>query len=336
VTVYHLGREGSVDYMVMERIFGESLEARLDDARVRREPFPLDEALRTLVALARGLAEAHVVGVSQRDLKPANVMLAADRVVILDLGLSVPEVLVAADNLAAGTPDYVAPEVVTRSVARGGGPAVDLYALGVVAYEMLAGRTPFAHRSALHTLADHVHARPLDVRYFRDGIPDEGSARAAAQRRGGRLALGGGRGHAVIARGTRRALAAPRRLKMGELVLLVDDDDDAREIYAHILTGVGFRVEEAGNGADAVAMAVSETPPDVIVLDDRMPAMDGAEAARRIRLDARSRAIPIVMLTGLVPRRRPDGCDVCLEKPCTASALLSHVRAALEKARGLA
>jgi serine/threonine protein kinase len=173
VSVYHLGREEDVDYMVMERVFGESLASQLDDARHRGDAFPLDETLHILVALARGLAEAHVVGVSQRDLKPANIMLAADRVVILDLGLSVPEVLVGADNLAAGTPEYVAPEVVMRRVTRGGGPAVDLYALGVVAYEMLAGKTPFVHASVVDTLADHLHARPLDVRYFRDGVPDE-------------------------------------------------------------------------------------------------------------------------------------------------------------------
>jgi CheY-like chemotaxis protein len=124
---------------------------------------------------------------------------------------------------------------------------------------------------------------------------------------------------------------------VGELVLVVDDDDDARELYTHILMGVGFRVEEAGNGADAVAKAVSETPPDVIVLDEQMPTMGGAEAARRIRADERSRDIPIVMLTGLVPRRRPDTCDVCLEKPCTASDLLrNNVRAVLERARALA
>jgi serine/threonine-protein kinase len=172
VKVHHLGRHEGVVFLVMDRLFGETLEARLDDARARAARLPLHEVLDLLVAIARGLTAAHRVGVAQRDLKPANVLLCGDRLVLVDLGLFIPEVLVAPENEAAGSPDYVAPEVLLRAVEQGQGPLIDLYALGIVAFELLTNATPFAADSIGRTLANHVCAPIPDVRLRRPEVPD--------------------------------------------------------------------------------------------------------------------------------------------------------------------
>jgi two-component system, cell cycle response regulator DivK len=81
------------------------------------------------------------------------------------------------------------------------------------------------------------------------------------------------------------------------LVLIVDDDPDARTIYAEILGSRGFRTIEAADGEIAIEMAV-EGHPDVILMDGSMPSMSGHEAALRLKGDRRTRAIPIVILSG--------------------------------------
>lgn len=111
------------------------------------------------------------------------------------------------------------------------------------------------------------------------------------------------------------------------LVLIVDDDPDVREIHAYVLARAGFQVREAENGIDALALARSETPPDVILLDGEMPVMSGDEAALRLREDPATRHLPIAMLSGR--RRRagdPDACDAYLEKPCAVATLVAVIR----------
>jgi two-component system cell cycle response regulator DivK len=80
-------------------------------------------------------------------------------------------------------------------------------------------------------------------------------------------------------------------------VLLVDDYPDAREMYSEYLEFSGFDVVEAGNGMEALQRAV-DTAPDIILMDLSLPVMDGWEATRRLKADQRTRAIPVVALTG--------------------------------------
>jgi serine/threonine-protein kinase len=172
-SVYHVTRHDDVQLVVMERLYGDTLESRLDELRTSRRTMPLGEAVQTLIAIADALSAAHRAGVAHRDLKPANVMLVGERVVLVDLGLFVPEVLVSPDNEVAGSAQYIAPEVLLRDVAKGEGPYVDLYALGVLAYELLTGVTPFMADSTERVLANHVCAPIPDVRALRDDVPVE-------------------------------------------------------------------------------------------------------------------------------------------------------------------
>jgi CheY-like chemotaxis protein len=119
------------------------------------------------------------------------------------------------------------------------------------------------------------------------------------------------------------------------LILVVDDDEDTREVCAMTLRLAGFRTEEAGNGAVACERAFV-LEPDAILLDHSMPVMDGREAARRLRADTRTHNAALVMMTGFnaatVKGRevRADGhCDAYLSKPGGADEVVASLRASL-------
>jgi CheY-like chemotaxis protein len=114
-------------------------------------------------------------------------------------------------------------------------------------------------------------------------------------------------------------------------VLVVDDDRDARSIYRAYLRAMGCRVVTACDGAAAIVKATLRRP-DVIVMDLAMPVLDGWAATRHLRLQARTRHVPIIAVTA-VPTARDSahqaGCDAFLAKPCLPEMLWWEVRALL-------
>ncbi|MFY2556749.1 response regulator [Corallococcus terminator] len=123
------------------------------------------------------------------------------------------------------------------------------------------------------------------------------------------------------------------------LVLVVDDYDDAREMYAEYLEFSGFRVAQARNGQEALDQAFALTP-DIILMDLSLPIIDGWEATRRLKNDDRTRAIPVVALTGHAMTGQSDeargaGCDSFVTKPCLPDELVAEVRHILAQ-RGVA
>ena len=118
------------------------------------------------------------------------------------------------------------------------------------------------------------------------------------------------------------------------LILVVDDYQDAREMYAEYLQYSGFRVAEARNGNEAVSQARS-LKPDLILMDLSLPGMDGWEATRVLKADEETRHIPIVALTGHAlagasEGARKAGCDSFVTKPCLPDDLVVEVRRMLE------
>jgi two-component system, cell cycle response regulator DivK len=114
------------------------------------------------------------------------------------------------------------------------------------------------------------------------------------------------------------------------LVLVVEDYQDAREMYAAYLTFSGYRVAEATNGIEAIEKTV-ELMPDIILMDLALPRMDGWEATRRLKLDERTKHIPIVALTGHAlaghaEGARQAGCDAFVTKPCLPDALVAEIQ----------
>jgi CheY-like chemotaxis protein len=129
-------------------------------------------------------------------------------------------------------------------------------------------------------------------------------------------------------------VARTSRRKLAPLVLVVDDYRDAREMCAEYLSFSGFRVAEAKNGKEALDRAF-ELLPDVILMDLSLPVMDGWEATRRLKKDPRTKAIPVVAVTGHALAGHSEGakragCDSFVTKPCLPEALLAEVRRMIE------
>jgi two-component system cell cycle response regulator DivK len=119
------------------------------------------------------------------------------------------------------------------------------------------------------------------------------------------------------------------------LVLVVDDYQDAREMYAEYLAYSGFRVAEASNGVEALQKAF-DLLPDVILMDLSLPGMDGWAATRRLKTDERTQRIPVVALTGHAlagasESARMAGCDAFVTKPCLPDELVLQVRRMLDR-----
>jgi two-component system cell cycle response regulator DivK len=117
------------------------------------------------------------------------------------------------------------------------------------------------------------------------------------------------------------------------LVLIVEDQLELRQLYAQQFSLSGFDVLEAENGAEAIAHTTSHAP-DVVLMDLSLPIVDGWEATRRLKSDARTAHIPVVALTahdgsGELQRATNAGCDWFVPKPCPPDALITEVRRVL-------
>jgi eukaryotic-like serine/threonine-protein kinase len=153
--VLDLGEHDGRPYLVMELLEGESLAGRID----RAGPMAPGEAARVVAAVADALQAAHRAGVVHRDVKPGNVFLTAEgEVKVLDFGIAsaAGEADLTTGDLL-GTAAYLAPE---RALGRPATPAADIYSLGVVLYELLAGRRPFEGGSDIELAMAHVNAHP--------------------------------------------------------------------------------------------------------------------------------------------------------------------------------
>lgn len=158
VQVYDAGDAEGRPFYTMELIDGGSLAQKLAGT-----PQAARFAATLLATLAEALHVAHQVGIVHRDLKPANIMLTADGTPkIADFGLArrvEGDAELTQTGVPVGTPNYMAPEQ-ARGQARGIGPAVDVYALGAILYELLTGRPPFRGATPTETLLQVIHHDP--------------------------------------------------------------------------------------------------------------------------------------------------------------------------------
>jgi len=168
--LHDVGREGGVDYLVLEYIEGETLADRLE-----KGPLRLEQALEYGIQMADGLDKAHRAGIVHRDLKPGNVMLTASGVKILDFGLAKPvdEPVVAEASAAptrqkpltgedaiVGTLQYMAPEQLERKAVD---ERSDIFAFGAVLYEMITGKKAFVGESQASLIAAILEHEPASI-----------------------------------------------------------------------------------------------------------------------------------------------------------------------------
>jgi serine/threonine protein kinase len=167
VPVLDSRQAGARLYYVMPYISGDSVRGRL----VRQGPFPLEEVIRIATDVAGAIDYAHAQGVLHRDIKPENVLLEGPRALVCDFGVARAIEVAGAESssssgLVVGTPAYMSPEQATGDEVDG---RSDVYSLGCVIYEMLAGDAPFAGATAQAILARKLGERP---RSLRTGRPD--------------------------------------------------------------------------------------------------------------------------------------------------------------------
>ncbi len=117
---------------------------------------------------------------------------------------------------------------------------------------------------------------------------------------------------------------------MSKRILVVEDQQDNRQILFDLLTSVGYEIISAEDGEAGVAAAAAERP-DLILMDIQLPILDGYEATRRIKADPALRAIPIIVVTsyalsGDETKARAAGCDAYVTKPYSPRALLAKIR----------
>ncbi len=158
-------------YLVMELLEGETLADLLE----REHRLPLERALPLLIQIARALARAHDLEVIHRDLKPENIFVAkdpegGDRAVLLDFGIarSLQDSRLTGSGEVFGTPQYMAPERITSIDA---GPAADLYAVGVMMFEMITGKLPFDARDVAGYFIKHLKEAPPSMLSIDSSIP---------------------------------------------------------------------------------------------------------------------------------------------------------------------
>ena len=164
------GESDGFFYYVMPYVEGETLRDRI----TRSGELPVTDALRLLGEITEALAVAHKAGVVHRDIKPENILLSGRHALVMDFGVAkaVTEASgrqqLTTAGVALGTPAYMAPEQATADPQLD--HRVDIYALGVLAYEMLTGHPPFHGLTPQQTLAAHVTQAPVPVTQRRPGI----------------------------------------------------------------------------------------------------------------------------------------------------------------------
>ena len=304
VGVHTLGEHRGIDYLVMERIYGVSLTQHASTRWSSAQKFSPSEVVQILLPAAEGLSVVHRAGLVHRDVKPDNIMLTpAQRVVLMDFGLVLPEFDVNGQQRVAGSPPYMAPEALLNTAAPGSGHLVDIFGRGVLAYELLTGARPYGGATIREVIAAHERGEPRPLERERPDCPEElcqvvhemlnpdpklrvQSAEAAAwQMR-------------AVQESQARSEPVAHRGSSGLSVLIVDDDVDLAKILSfyvrQIVPGAEIRVAHDG---EAALKEVQLSEPDVMLLDLHMPRMNGVEVCMQLRGEGLAEACSIVSVS---------------------------------------
>jgi CheY-like chemotaxis protein len=318
-SIYTVGRHEGMSFLVMERVPGLSLRAHLGRIAANTQ-LPIDEAMSICVSIAETLSVVHRAGLAHRDVKPDNIILSSrGRVVLVDFGLVLPEFAMADERRLVGTPSYMAPEALS-GVAAGAGHLLDVYALGAVLYELVAGHRPYSGATVSELLMQHV-ASPVPDLAAEPGLHDlppglaalvhemmakdpserpasteviaARLARIAGPQRPGRMVIqspmlqqiigGSAPGGAVAA--TTPAPAMPESEAPHVFsVLIVEDEPNIRQLMGLYVkkTHPLADIRFADDGAVAISM-LREKVPDLVLLDLHMPRVNGTEVCMYLR-----------------------------------------------------
>ena len=166
-TLYNFFSEGDQNYMVMEYVEGMTLEDYIE----KHGSQPVEFVLKTMSAAADGLAHAHERGVLHRDIKPSNIMISKNGTVkIMDFGIAKMKGSTSMTRVGSviGTLEYIAPELLSGKVPS---PQSDLYAMGVVIYELLSGKLPFEGPTEASLINSIINQKPKSIKSLNPEVP---------------------------------------------------------------------------------------------------------------------------------------------------------------------
>ncbi len=318
-TIYSIEQEADKLFIAMELVEGESLATVL-----ARGALPPRDAVRIVRQVAEALAEAHGKGVVHRDVKPDNIIVGKRVVKVLDFGIA-KQIISTTDSptltqagLIVGTPFYMSPE---QALGRTVDARSDLFSLGVVLYEAVAGKRPFEGESVTETMMNIIMQEPSDLGAVAPAAPASlvEVVRRALQKKPERRFGSAGEMVDALAKVDFAAPPAPRvsppsradapTVAMpaaepaqapipGQRALIADDDPVTRYLIANIVGRRRIAFDEAANGADAVK-ALKQHEYTLIFLDLLMPRIDGWGVIDFIRRSKISKPPRIVIITGV-------------------------------------
>src|SRR5438128_3229915 len=295
-TIYSIEQEADKLFIAMELVEGESLATVL--AQGALEPV---EAVRIIRQVAEALAEAHDKGIVHRDVKPDNVIVGKRGVKVLDFGIAKQIIATTGTptltqaGLIVGTPFYMSPE---QALGRPVDTRSDLFSLGVVLYEALAGKRPFEGESVTETMMNIIMQEPPELTTVAPKVPAalvEVVARALQKKPERRYGSAGEMVDALsrvdFKQPAARAPQKPPKIDAptmampsapqpsqapipGQRALVADDDPVTRYLIANILGQRRIAFDEAANGYDAVKQ-LKEHDYTLMFLDLLMPRIDG-------------------------------------------------------------
>ena len=321
-TIYSIEQEADKLFIAMELVEGESLATVLGRGALQ----PVD-AVKIFKQVAEALAEAHDKGIVHRDIKPDNILVGKRAIKVLDFGIAKQITAEASKSptltqagLIVGTPFYMSPE---QALGRPVDARSDLFSLGVVLYEALAGKRPFEGESVTETMMNIIMQEPIELTAVAPKVPPSlaeivarslqkkperryGSAgelvdalskvdfKAPAPKPVTPKATGKAQVPTVAMPSAPQPTAAPIA---GQRALIADDDPVTRYLIANILGQRRIAFDEAANGADAVKQLKAHEY-TLVFLDLLMPRIDGWGVIDFLRR-SKTRAPRIFVITGV-------------------------------------
>ena len=359
--LHDYGLAGDLPYLTMEFVDGRDLGTVID----LEGPVPTRKALRILTQLTRAVAAAHAAGIVHRDLKPANVMVRpSGEISVLDFGLAHDRTRtdprITRVGKTVGTPHYMSPEQVQGRLVD---ERSDVYAIGAIAFELLSGRRMFTGRTFLSIARKHLETTVSRGTLEGRGVPRELAAavlrcleKKSEDRFPSAAALAASfealerlqepRGPAVTpaAPAAARVKTAVHRrsaiLPLGTpgrrpVVLVVDDEEQVRDLVCTYLRRSGFEAEPSPSGEDALTLLETRTV-DLILIDVLMPGVDGFDTVRVLKSRPEQAQIPVLFMSGFPEKNRvlfagQTGAVDFLTKPLDLKSMLGKVTAILGK-----